>query len=159
VGSRRLSGELRPWSGNIGKRLVRTPKTYIRDSGLIHALLDLANWHDLLGHPVAGQSWEGIVVENAIAAAGERRIPYYYRTEDGAEIDLLFERGGTVEIAIEIKRSTAPKSVQGIQVGMRSPATQRNLRRSWRRRNLGHGRRCDGYFPDRPDAATCGRLA
>jgi predicted AAA+ superfamily ATPase len=104
---------LRPWSGNVGKRLVRTPKTYIRDSGLTHALLDIGTWEDLLGHPVAGASWEGFVIENLIAAAGERRTPYFYRTEDGAEIDLLFERGGKPEIAIEIKRSSAPTLSRG----------------------------------------------
>lgn len=104
---------LRPWSGNVGKRLVRTPKVYIRDSGLTHALLDIETWEDVLGHPIAGASWEGFVIENLIAAAGERRTPYYYRTEDGAEIDLLFERGGKPEIAIEIKRSSAPTLSRG----------------------------------------------
>ncbi len=104
---------LRPWAGNVGKRLVRTPKVYIRDSGLTHALLDLETWEDVLGHPVAGASWEGFVIENLIAAAGERRTAYYYRTEDGAEIDLLFERGGKPEIAIEIKRSSAPTLSRG----------------------------------------------
>jgi predicted AAA+ superfamily ATPase len=108
-----LVRRLRPWAGNVGKRLVRTPKTYIRDSGLTHALLDIETWEDVLGHPVAGASWEGFVIENLIAAAGERRTPYYYRTEDGAEIDLLFERGGKPEIAIEIKRSSAPTLSRG----------------------------------------------
>ncbi|MGH8309362.1 MAG: ATP-binding protein [Steroidobacteraceae bacterium] len=108
-----LVRRLRPWSGNVRKRLVRTPKTYIRDSGLTHALLDLETWEDVLGHPIAGASWEGFVIDNVIAAAGDRRTPYYYRTEDGAEIDLLFERGGKIEMAIEIKRSTAPELSKG----------------------------------------------
>lgn len=108
-----LVRRLRPWSGNVGKRLVRTPKTYIRDSGLTHALLDLETWDAILGHPVAGASWEGFVIENLIGVAGERRTPYFYRTEDGAEVDLLFERGGKVEILIEIKRSTAPELSRG----------------------------------------------
>jgi predicted AAA+ superfamily ATPase len=111
-----LVRRLRPWSGNVGKRLVRTPKTYIRDSGLTHALLDLERWEDVLGHPVAGPSWEGFVIENLLAAAGDRRTPYYYRTEDGAEIDLLFERGGAIEMAIEIKRSTAPAVTKGFRL-------------------------------------------
>jgi predicted AAA+ superfamily ATPase len=111
-----LVRRLRPWSGNVGKRLVRAPKTYIRDSGLTHALLDLETWDDVLGHPIAGPSWEGFVIDNLIAAAGDRRIPYYFRTEDGAEIDLLFERGGTVEMAIEIKRSTAPSLSRGFHM-------------------------------------------
>jgi uncharacterized protein len=108
-----LVRRLRPWSGNVGKRLVRTPKVYIRDSGLTHALLDLGTWNDLLGHPVAGASWEAFAIDNLIEAAGDRRTPYYYRTEDGAEVDLVFERGGTVEMAIEIKRSTAPTLSRG----------------------------------------------
>lgn len=108
-----LVRRLRPWSGNVGKRLVRSPKIYIRDSGLVHALLDLTRLDDVLGHPVAGASWEGFVIENLIAAAGERRVPYFYRTEDGAEVDLVFERGGIVEMAIEIKRSTAPALSRG----------------------------------------------
>lgn len=92
-----------------------THKTYIRDSGLTHALLDLETWEDVLGHPVAGASWEGFVIDNLVAAAGDRRAPYYYRTEDGAEVDLLFERAGKVEMAIEIKRSTAPELSRGFR--------------------------------------------
>jgi uncharacterized protein len=98
-----LVRRLRPWSGNVGKRLVRAPKVYIRDSGLTHALLELETWEDVLGHPAAGASWEAFVIDNLIAGAGDRRIPYYYRTEDGAEIDLVFERGGTIEMAVKIK--------------------------------------------------------
>jgi uncharacterized protein len=108
-----LVRRLRPWSGNTGKRLVRTPKVHVRDSGLTHALLDLETWEQVLGHPVAGASWEGFAVENLIAVAGDRRTPYFYRTEDGAEIDLLFERGGAVDMVIEIKRSTAPTLSRG----------------------------------------------
>jgi predicted AAA+ superfamily ATPase len=108
-----LVRRLRPWTGNVGKRLVRTPKVYIRDSGLTHALLDIENWEDLLGHPVAGASWEGFAIENLIAAAGGRHTPCFYRTEDGAEIDLVFERAGKPVIAIEIKRSSAPHLSRG----------------------------------------------
>jgi len=111
-----LVRRLRPWSGNVGKRLVRSPKVYIRDSGLTHALLDLETWEDILGHPVAGASWEAFVLENLIAAAGDRRTPYFYRTEDGAEIDLLFELGGKIEMAIEIKRTTAPTLSRGFHL-------------------------------------------
>lgn len=111
-----LVRRLRPWSSNAGKRLVRAPKTYIRDSGMVHALLDLENWNEVLGHPIAGPSWEGFVIENLIIAAGDKRTPYFYRTEDGAEIDLLFERGGAIEMAIEIKRSTAPVLSRGFHL-------------------------------------------
>ncbi|HEV2442885.1 MAG TPA: ATP-binding protein [Steroidobacteraceae bacterium] len=111
-----LVRRLRPWSGNTGKRLVRTPKVYVRDSGLTHALLDLESWEQVLGHPVAGPSWEGFAIENLVAVAGDRRTPYFYRTEDGAEIDLLFERGGSVDVVIEIKRSTAPTLSRGFNL-------------------------------------------
>jgi len=112
----RLVRRLRPWSSNVGKRLVKTPKTYVRDSGLLHALLELERSHDVLGHPVAGASWEGFAIENLIAAAGPQRTPYFYRTEDGTEVDLLFERAGRVEMAIEIKRSTAPALSRGFHL-------------------------------------------
>ena len=112
-----LIRRLRPWCGNVGKRLVRTPKVYVRDSGVTHALLELESWNDLLGHPVVGASWEGFVIENLIAVAGDRRTPYYYRTEDGAEVDLLFERAGRVDMAIEIKRSSSPVLSKGFHAG------------------------------------------
>jgi predicted AAA+ superfamily ATPase len=109
----KLARRLRPWSGNPGKRLARAPRIYVRDSGIVHALLDLETWNDVLGHPVAGPSYEGMAIENLVAAAGERRVPYYYRTQDGAEVDLLFERAGKPELAIEIKRSSAPSPEKG----------------------------------------------
>lgn len=112
----KLLRRLRPWSGNLNKRLVKAPKTYIRDSGLVHALLELETRHDLLGHPVAGASYEGMVVENLVHAAGERYAPYFYRTQDGAEIDLVLEKGGTPEIAVEIKRSSAPSPDKGFSI-------------------------------------------
>jgi len=113
-----LVRRLPPWSGNLAKRLVRTPKTYVRDAGLLHALLELETTYDLLGHPVAGASWEGFAIENLIAAAGDARVPYFLRTEGGAEIDLVLERGGRVEMAIEVKRTTAPTVSKGFHVGI-----------------------------------------
>ena len=112
-----LVRRLPPWSGNLGKRLVRSPKTYVRDTGVLHALLGLETLDDVLGHPAAGPSWEGFAIENLIAAAGTRRIATFLRTERGAEIDLVLERGGRVEMAIEIKRSTAPTVSKGFRIG------------------------------------------
>ncbi len=108
-----LVRRLRPWSGNTGKRLVKSPKVYVRDSGILHALLELENLNDLLGHPVCGLSFEGHCIENLIQAVGNRRVPYFYRTQVGAEIDLLLEKGGRPEIAIEVKRSMAPSPGKG----------------------------------------------
>ena len=112
-----LVRRLPPWSGNLGKRLIRSPKTYLRDAGVLHALLGLERLDDVLGHPVAGPSWEGFVIENLICAAGSRRLPMFFRTERGAEIDLVFERGGRVETAIEIKRTSAPTVSKGFRIG------------------------------------------
>ena len=108
-----LLRRLRPWSGNVGKRLVKSPKVYVRDSGILHGLLELETLNDLLGHPVCGLSFEGHCIENLVLAAGSRRVPYFYRTHAGAEIDLLLEKGGRPEIAIEVKRSSAPSPGKG----------------------------------------------
>ena len=111
-----LVRRLRPWGGNLGKRLVKSPKVYLRDSGLLHGLLELETMNDLLGHPVCGHSFEGHCVDNLIQAAGKRYVPYFYRTHVGAEIDLVLEKGGKPEIAIELKRSMAPSPDKGFSV-------------------------------------------
>lgn len=111
-----LVRRLAPWTGNVGKRLVKSPKLYLRDSGIAHALLDLPSWDDVVGHPVAGASWEGFVIENLIAVAGDNRQAFFYRTADGAEMDLVFERGGQVDMAIEIKLTSAPRVSKGFHL-------------------------------------------
>jgi predicted AAA+ superfamily ATPase len=116
LGDLLLVRQLPPWSGNLSKRLVRTPKVYLRDSGLVHALLGLATLDDVLSHPVVGASWEGFVIEQLIAAAGPQRQAMYFRTAAGAEADLVFERGGRVEMVIEVKRSSAPTVSSGLRV-------------------------------------------
>ncbi len=103
-----LIRHLRPWSGNIGKRLVKAPKVYIRDSGITHALLNLTTMDDLFGHPVVGASWEGFVIENLLSCLPVGVTPWFYRTSAGAEIDLVIERNKQQKYAIEIKRSLAP---------------------------------------------------
>jgi uncharacterized protein len=108
-----LVRRLQPWSGNVNKRLVKSPKIYIRDSGLVHALLEIETPNQLLGHMVCGPSWEGFVIENLIQSARKSFVPFFFRTADGAEIDLLFERAGKPFIAVEVKRSSAPKIEQG----------------------------------------------
>jgi uncharacterized protein len=104
---------LPPWSGNLDKRLVRSPKIYVRDSGLLHALAEIGTLENLYGHQLIGPSWEGFVIEALTKAAGPSCIPMFYRTADGSEIDLLLERGGRPFAAIEIKRSSAPKVQHG----------------------------------------------
>jgi uncharacterized protein len=108
-----LVRRLQPWFANVGKRLVKSPKTYIRDSGLLHALLGLDTLQSLLSHPIAGPSFEGTVIENIINAMGDHYQAYFYRTANGAEIDLILVRGGVPDIAIEVKRSSAPTVERG----------------------------------------------
>ena len=104
---------LRPWASNTGKRLVKSPKVYIRDSGLTHALLNLKTIDDVLAHPVAGISWEGFVIENIMQCLPGGATAWYYRTGAGAEIDLVIELNASTKYAIEIKRSSAPKLSKG----------------------------------------------
>lgn len=99
---------LPPWASNGAKRLVRAPKVYVRDSGLVHALLGLRSIDDLLSHPVAGGSWEGWVVESLLAAAPPQSQAFFYRSSAGAEIDLLLQLPHGALWAVEIKRSSAP---------------------------------------------------
>lgn len=111
-----LVRRLQPWSVNTGKRLVKAPKVYVRDSGLVHALLGLETAHDLAGHPVCGLSYEGFCIDNLLAATKASDTPYTYRTHAGAEIDLVLERGGKPWMAIEIKRSTTPTLSKGFDL-------------------------------------------
>lgn len=108
-----LVRRLEPFHANIEKRLVKSPKTYVRDSGLVHALLNIATHNALAGHPVIGMSWEGFVIENLIAAAPDGTRWNFYRTSAGAEIDLLLELPDGKRWAIEIKRGLSPKLERG----------------------------------------------
>jgi hypothetical protein len=108
-----LVRRLQPYPVNVGKRLVKSPKVYIRDTGLLHALLNIPDRNGLLGHPVVGASWEGFVIENLINAAPALTVPGFYRTSGGAEIDLLLELPGGERWAIEVKRSRAAKPARG----------------------------------------------
>jgi predicted AAA+ superfamily ATPase len=111
-----LVRRLRPWAANEGKRLVRTPKVYVRDSGIVHALLGLTDFDDVIGHPVVGGSWEGWVIENLLAVAPSATQAFFYRSSAGAEIDLVLELPKRQRWAIEIKRSSAPAPSRGFHV-------------------------------------------
>ncbi len=100
---------LLPWSGNAKKRLVKSPKVYLRDSGLLHRLLQVPDIDTLLGHPGVGASWEALVVENIITNLPDTWQFSYYRNATGAEIDLVMEGPGNSTVAVEIKRSSSPK--------------------------------------------------
>ena len=108
-----LVRRLPPWHANLGKRLVKASKVYIRDSGIAHALLNIPGKETLLAHPVVGASWEGFVIENLLANADPVVQAYFYRSSGGAEIDLLLAWPGGQLWAIEIKRSLTPKAERG----------------------------------------------
>lgn len=112
-----LIRRLQPWSNNLGKRLVKSPKLYIRDTGLLHALLNLPREDDVLRHPVVGASFEGLVIEALIAAMPDGAKASFYRTQAGAEIDLVIEFSAGRRAAIEIKSSTAPRLSRGFHAG------------------------------------------
>jgi predicted AAA+ superfamily ATPase len=121
-----LVRRLTPWHGNVGKRLVKSPKVYVRDSGLVHALLGLTNYESVLSHPVAGLSWEGFVIEQIISAAPS--LDYsFYRTAQGAEADLVIGfRYGPIWV-IEIKLSSAPKVSRGFHQAAIDVNAQRKI--------------------------------
>lgn len=108
-----LFRNLRPWHANTGKRLVKSHRTYVRDAGLLHALLGLGTMSDLRGHGTVGKSWEGFVIEALIAAAGPFARSWFYRSAAGAEADLVLEFDANRIWAFEIKLSSAPTVDRG----------------------------------------------
>jgi len=113
-----LVRRLQPWATNAKKRLVRTPKVYVRDSGLLHALLDIRDLETLMGHPVVGASWEGMLIENILDTLPATARATFYRSAAGAEIDLVIEFNAKERWAIEIKRSISnPAPSRGFYVG------------------------------------------
>ncbi len=112
-----LLRRLQPWYENVGKRLVKSPKLYVRDSGILHALLHIGNFDQLLGHPILGQSYEGFAIDNILSFLSPHTQAYFYRTARGAEIDLVLEMPDGRRIAIEIKKSSAPKLRKGFYEG------------------------------------------
>jgi predicted AAA+ superfamily ATPase len=125
-----LVRRLPAWSGNVGKRLVRAPKVYVRDSGIVHALLGLPSLEAVLGHPVAGASWEGYVVEQLLGAAMQapaRPEASFYRTAHGAEADLVLEFANGETWVVEIKRSSAPTLSRGFHLAAQDVGATRKL--------------------------------
>lgn len=109
-----LIRRLPPLHANVRKRLTKSPKTYVRDSGLLHTLLGISDYNLLSGHPIVGKSWEGFAIENLLSVAHDQTLASFYRTAAGAEIDLVIEFPGQRELwAIEIKRGLAAKPEKG----------------------------------------------
>jgi predicted AAA+ superfamily ATPase len=111
-----LVRRLPAWHRNVGKRLVRSPKVMVRDTGIVHALLGLSDKEQLLGHPVVGHSWESFVIETLLDVAPAGTEASFYRTSAGAEIDLVLAPPGEGLWAIEIKRSSAPTVEKGFHI-------------------------------------------
>lgn len=122
-----LVRRLPPRMVNVGKRLVRSPKVYVRDSGLVHALLSVTDKEALLGHPVVGASWEGMVIENLLSVLGDRALSSFYRTSNGAEIDLVLDWPDGSVWAIEIKRTSAPKIERGLHSALEDLKPRRSF--------------------------------
>jgi uncharacterized protein len=122
-----LVRRLQPWAVNLGKRLVRSPRPYIRDSGLLHALLNLRTISELRGHPVSGKSWEGFAIEALINAARGKARPYFYRTQAGAEADLVLEFAPNRCWAIEIKRSPSATIGRGFHNAAQDLDAERSI--------------------------------
>jgi predicted AAA+ superfamily ATPase len=118
---------LPPWHANLNKRLIKSPRVYIRDSGITHTLLQIQNLDALLGHPVQGGSWEGFIIENILSVAPPQVSAYYYRTAQGAEIDLVLEISPSERWAIEIKRSSIPTLSKGFHIAAQDIAATRKL--------------------------------
>ncbi|MCX6602286.1 MAG: ATP-binding protein [Acidobacteria bacterium] len=122
-----LVRRLQPFHSNAGKRIVKAPKAYVRDSGIVHTLLGLGDFETLAGHPVVGLSWEGFVVENLLAVAPEGTTASYYRTSAGAEIDLLLEIPGRGLWAIDIKRGLSVRPQKGFHLACEDVQPARRL--------------------------------
>ncbi len=122
-----LVRRLPPTVANVGKRMVRSPKVYVRDSGLLHALLGLTDKEAILGHPVAGPSWEGMTIENLLAVCDPQTQASFYRTSGGAEIDLVLQWPSGHTWAVEIKRSLAPKLERGFHSALADLKPERSF--------------------------------
>lgn len=120
-----LLRRLPPLHANVGKRLVKSPKTYVRDSGLVHSLLGISSLEELSGHPVIGESWEGFVIETLLGQLPWPTQASFYRTVTGAEIDLVLDFPGGERWAIEIKRSLSAKVSRGFHMALADIAPSR----------------------------------
>jgi len=122
-----LLRRLPAWHANVGKRLVKSPKVYVRDSGLLHTLLGIDDYDALMGHPVVGASWECFVMEQLLTVAPEGVDGYHYRTSGGAEIDLVLHFPDGRLWAVEVKRSLKPSVARGFHSASEDLAPERRI--------------------------------
>lgn len=122
-----LVRRLPPFSANLKKRLVKTPKIYLRDTGILHQLLGIGSFFDLSGHPALGASWENYVIEQIAAVLPEWAELYFYRTHDGTEADLVIACAGQPEILVKVKYTTTPKPSKGFHIAAADLGTKRHF--------------------------------
>jgi predicted AAA+ superfamily ATPase len=122
-----LIRRLYSYHANIRKRIVKTPKVYFRDSGLLHRILGVNQLTELYGNPLAGNSFEGYVIQQIVINLNEDVKPYFYRTADGSELDLVLVKGLKPLVSIEIKLSNAPKITRGNRVSINDLETVHNF--------------------------------
>jgi len=118
---------LQPFHHNIKKRLVKSPKVFIRDAGLLHSLTGMDSMDSLKNQVLIGASWEGFVIEQIASTFGDRYEYYFYRTHQGAECDLLLVKNGVVKTAIEIKNTLSPKLTKGLQISMEDTGAEKGF--------------------------------
>ncbi|MBU2650699.1 MAG: ATP-binding protein [Bacteroidetes bacterium] len=118
---------LQPWHLNIRKRLVKSPKTYLRDSGILHHLFGIQSYNKILGHPVLGYSWEGFVIEQIINASRPGISFSFYRTAEGAECDLVLSRGMEILACVEVKFTDAPKTTRSLTTAIQDLQSENNF--------------------------------
>ena len=116
---------LQPYFPNVKKRLVASPKVYIRDSGLLHSLTGIDSYENLINQLLVGHSWEGFVIEQICNVLGDAYEYYFYRTHQGAECDLLLVKSGKVKHAIEIKNTLSPKISKGFRISMQDTRAEK----------------------------------
>lgn len=122
-----LIRRLQPWFSHIPKRLIKTPKIYIRDTGILHALLAIGRFDQLQGHPTLGASWETYILQEIAALLPSRHELYFYRTQDGTEADVLIVKAGIPDILVEIKYSSTPSITKSLQIAAKDLKTRRNI--------------------------------
>jgi uncharacterized protein len=118
---------LQPYFVNVGKRLVKSPKLYFRDTGILHYLSNIDDYDSLVTNIIAGHSWEGYVIEQIISRLAGNVQPYYYRTQNGAEIDLCLLKGNEIVAAFEIKLSNKPSTSKGNTEAVQDLKSQHNF--------------------------------
>jgi hypothetical protein len=118
---------LEPWHANLGKRIIKTPKVYLRDTGILHYFLGVQTLDELFGHPKKGASWEGFVIEQILQLMPSNQQAFFYRSHDGAETDLVITRGGNPVASVEIKFGSAARPSRGNIESVNALKTEANF--------------------------------